>query len=223
MKITISTILFLCLCQWIMGQVDSSKLVKYSPDFHFKEGIYVNFDQVKNNDPIPKSRIIADMDYNDPDFFDKVLSGSKVYYYDNLGNRKSLNVSKLWGYCRNGFIYVSMETGFCRITLIGAISHFVATHTYYNNSMSPYAYNYYTDPYTMSPYSQPTSEMRQYVLDFNTGRIMDYTPESVGVLLMQDPALHDEYMSLRRKKMKQMMFIYIRKFNEKHPLYFPQN
>jgi lipocalin len=36
-----------------------------------------------------------------------------------------------------------------------------------------------------------------------------------------DPALYDEYISLRRKKKKQFKFVYIRKYNEAHPLYFP--
>ena len=222
MKIIISAIAGVFLSQLAFGQVDSTKLEKYSPDFQFKEGVYVNFEQVKNNNPIPKSRIISDSDYNDPDFFNKVLSARKVYFYDNVGNRNSIDVSKLWGYCRNGFIYVQMESGFFRITLIGAISHFIANHTYYSSSY-PYAYNYYTDPYGTSPYSQPSTEVRQYILDFNTGRILDYNEESVGILLMQDPELHDEYMSLKKKKMRQMKFMYIRKYNEKHPLYFPQN
>jgi hypothetical protein len=35
--------------------------------------------------------------------------------------------------------------------------------------------------------------------------------------------LHDEFASLSKKKRKQMKFMYIRKFNEKNPLYFPAN
>jgi hypothetical protein len=69
----------------------------------------------------------------------------------------------------------------------------------------------------------PNTEIRQYLLDFSTGRVLDYTAESLEILLMQDSELHDEYTSLRKKKRKQQRFIYIRKFNEKHPLYFPNN
>jgi hypothetical protein len=64
--------------------------------------------------------------------------------------------------------------------------------------------------------------MRQYLFDFINGRVLDYTEESLSILLMEDPELHDEYVSLSRRKRKQMRFMYIRKFNEKHALYFPE-
>jgi hypothetical protein len=64
--------------------------------------------------------------------------------------------------------------------------------------------------------------MKQYLLDFKTGNILDYSEESVELLLMADPVLHDEFASLSKKKQKQLKFLYIRKFNEKNPLYFPE-
>jgi len=207
----------------MLSQTDSASLVEYTPEFKFKEGIYLNFDQVKTNSPLPKSRILSEYDYSEPDFFEKILEKDKFFYYDQLGNRKELKSKNIWGFSRNGFIYVKMEDGFFRITLIGAISHFIASQTTYtNNYNSPYYYSY-MDPYRMYPSSYQTTEMRQYLLNFSTGDVLDYTVDSLEVILMQDPELHDEYMALGKKKRKQMRFIYIRKFNERHPLYFPQN
>jgi hypothetical protein len=223
MRILIRLIFPLIICQLLGAQTDSSKLVKYSPEFKFKEGIYLNFDQVKTNSPLPKSRIITSTDYNDPEFFDKILTKSEIFYYDHLGNSTGLVIKNIWGYSRNGFIYVKRDDGFYRITLIGAICHFIANQTVYNNYNSPYYYNYYYDPYRTGPSNSTSTEMRQYLLDFNTGRILDYNDDSLEALLMQDTQLHDEYASLSKKKRKQMKFIYIRKFNEKNPLYFPQN
>jgi hypothetical protein len=40
---------------------------------------------------------------------------------------------------------------------------------------------------------------------------------------MEDPELYDEFNALRKKKKNQMKFLYLRKFNEKHPLYIPIN
>jgi hypothetical protein len=65
--------------------------------------------------------------------------------------------------------------------------------------------------------------MRQYLLDFKSGNILDYEVESMKVLLMADPELHDEYVSMGKKKQKQMKFLFIRKFNERNPLFFPKN
>ena len=61
--------------------------------------------------------------------------------------------------------------------------------------------------------------MRQYLLDFDTGEVMDYEKDNLEILLMKDPELHDEYSQLGRKKQKQLKFLYIRKFNERNPLY----
>ena len=52
---------------------------------------------------------------------------------------------------------------------------------------------------------------------------MEYDVASVEVLLMKDPELHDEYVTLRNRKKKQLKFLYIRKFNERNPLYFTKN
>lgn len=208
----------------IMAQNDSADLVKYTPDFKFNEGIYLNFGQVRENNPLPKSRIISTVDYSDPDFFDKVLQNQKVYYYDNIGNKVELKTSKIWGYSRNGFLYIKIDDDFFRITLIGSVSHFVASETtYVNNYNSPYYYGSYYDPYRTYPNSYPTTEMRQYVLDFKTGRVMDYSVEALDVIFMQDPEIHDEYASLSKKKRKQQKFMYMRKYNAKNPLYFPKN
>jgi hypothetical protein len=38
---------------------------------------------------------------------------------------------------------------------------------------------------------------------------------------MKDPSVYDEYVQLSGKKKKELMFVYIRKFNEKNPLYLP--
>jgi hypothetical protein len=63
--------------------------------------------------------------------------------------------------------------------------------------------------------------MRQFLLDFETGKIMEYEVQGVEVLLMKDPELHDEFEALGNKKKKQMKFLFIRKFNERNPLYIP--
>ena len=74
----------------------------------------------------------------------------------------------------------------------------------------------------MSPQTRPAdTELRQYLLDFETGEVMEYDMDGVEILIMKDPELHDEYVSLSRRKKGQLKFVYIRKYNEKHPLYFP--
>ncbi len=211
----------LAFCPLIYGQTDTG-LVKYNPEFKFNEGIFLNFEQVRNNQPVAKSRILADVGFDDPHFYDRVLEDKKISFYDNYGVKQEISTRNIWGYSRNGVLYININAGYYRITIVGAICHFVANLTTYSNDYytSPYPYYNYGYPYGRQA-SHPTTEMRQYLLDFSTGRIMEYDIASVEVLLMKDPELYDEFMALRNKKKKQLKFLYIRKFNERNPLYFP--
>lgn len=140
---------------------------------------------------------------------------------------KSKNI---WGYGRNGVLYINVGTNFHRISFVGSICHFVATVTTYNpNYYDPYYYNpYYSNSYYYDRYNRPGSnysstELKQYLFDFESGEVLDYDIQSVEVLLMKDPELADEFGALRNRKKKQMKFVFIRRYNEKHPLYFPVN
>ena len=67
------------------------------------------------------------------------------------------------------------------------------------------------------------NELRQYLIDFETGNVLEYDVENTELLLMKDTGLYEEYMNMPRKKRKDLMFVYIRKFNERNPLYIPSN
>ncbi len=213
-------------------------MIKYTPDFRFKDGIYINFDQVKLNKPIPKAKLLTSVDYNDREFFKKILSSQKIYFYDDMGVRQDLSISNIWGYARNGVLYIQIQENFNRITFVGSICHFVADVTsydprysnspygYYDPYYSPYGYNSYYSPYSSygSPYRQSNttrSELKQYLIDFESGKLLEFDIDNTELLLMKDNALYEEYVQLSHKKKKQLMFVYIRKFNEKTPLYLP--
>jgi hypothetical protein len=216
-------------------------MVKYTPDFRFRDGIYVNFDQVKQNNPIPKAKILTSTDYNDKEFFKKLLESEKIYYYDGMGVRQEVSVSNIWGYSRNGVLYIQVQNNFNRITFVGSISHFVADVTTYDNRSyspyggyydpyyySPYGYGNYYYPYGSyySPYGRNTmsrNEIKQYIFDFENGKILEFDQKITETLLLSDNELYEEYVRLPRKDRKDLMFVYIRRYNEKNPLYLPVN
>lgn len=205
----------------IFSQNDSVKLVKYTPDFEFKEGLYLSFAQLKNNQPIPKSRIISSYDQNSRDFFDDLFLKDKIFIYDLYGMKQTIKKKDIWGYSSNGFIYIYLSEGFHRVSYVGSICHFVADITVYSSYYrDPYYYNSYYY-YSSRPITTKSTELQQYMLDFKTGKIIEYTSEGLEILLMNDPELYDEFMALRRKKKKQLKFYYIRKYNERNPLYLP--
>jgi hypothetical protein len=223
--------------QQLSGQ-DKEGMVKYTPDFRFNDGIYVNFEQVKLNSPIPKAKLLTSVDYNDREFFKKILEMNKIYYYDNMGVRQEIAKNTIWGYARNGVLYVQIQENFNRITFVGNICHFVADITtydsrynnnpygYYDPYYSPYGYSNYYNPYNSyySPYRQSNmtrNELKQYLIDFESGKILEFDVDNTELLIMKDSKLYEEYVQLSRKKKKELMFVYIRKFNENNPLYIP--
>lgn len=226
------------------GQDRGEDMVKYSPDFRFKDGIYLSFEQVKENNPIPKAKLLTSADYNDRDFFNKVLASDNIYFYDEMGVRQEVDKNKIWGFSRNGTVYVMIQGKPNRITFFGNICHFVADVTTYDNnnynyyspygyynpySYSPYSYYGGYSPYGSyySPYGYPQStarnEIKQYIIDFETGKVMEFTVDNVELLLMKDPKVYDEFVQLPKAKRKDLMFVYVRKYNENNPLYIPVN
>jgi hypothetical protein len=221
----------------LFGQ-EKENMVKYTPEFRFTDGIYLNFEQVKMNSPIPKAKLLTSVDYNDREFFKKIFEMDKIYFYDNMGIRQEVAKNSIWGYARNGVLYVQIQEGFNRITFVGSICHFVADITtydsryynspygYYDPYYSPYGYSNYYSPYSpyYSPYRQSNvsrNELKQYIIDFESGKVLEFDVENTELLLMKDNQLYEEYVQLSRKKKKELMFVYIRKFNEKNPLYIP--
>jgi hypothetical protein len=206
-------------------QLDTLNMIRYTPDFKFREGIFLNHIQVRNNTPIPKSRIITNVDYDDREYYTKVLENKQLLFYDHLGMKQEVRSKDIWGFSRNGILFVGIDGKYHRITIIGRICHFVATVTTYDTRYyDPYYYNPYDYYYRYGRYpsTYASSEMRQYLYDFDGGQIFDYDEEALEVLLMKDPELHDEFSQLSRKKKRQLKFLYLRKFNERNPLYIPE-
>jgi hypothetical protein len=230
--------------------LSAQDLVPYTTDFKFSEGIYLNFEQVKENNPIPKAKLLSSTDYNDKDFFKNLFDPGKVYFYDNIGVRQEVEVSSIWGYARNGVLYIQIQGNFNRITYIGSICHFVADITTYDSRIyspysgyypyyyspysygySPYSYGYYPygsfySPYGSyySPYGSPStrrSEVVQFMIDFESGEILEFTLDNTKRILMKDPDLYEQFIREKKSKQKDLMFVYLRKYNEKHQLMLP--
>lgn len=200
-----------------IAQVDSIKLVAYNPGFRFTDGIYINQQQMVQNQPIPLSKIVTKINKSSFDFFERLLSEEKISYLNTYGLTQEIKVEEIWGFCRRGSIYINWGDDFTRITIVGNICHFVSSVTINDdrNFDNNFIYGY------SMPSATSHTEIRQYIMNFESGKILEYTTENVGVELMPDTELFDEYNKLKKKKKRDLKFLYIRKFNEKHPLYIP--
>ncbi|NLA24522.1 MAG: hypothetical protein GX879_06110 [Bacteroidales bacterium] len=194
--------------------------VAYSFNYEFVDGIYLNFNQFKNNSPIQSEAIILkNTEYDASDLFDYIENSKEISYYNELGNLNTIAVKKLWGYCKNGRPHVYFSQGFWQIPFIGSICHFVANITvYYDYNPSMYYDPYY---YHRMPHGRHTTEIFQMLIDMETGVLTDFNVENVAILLQRDKDLSEEFNSLRKRKKRNMIFYYIRMYNQKHPLYMP--
>ncbi|MEA3445324.1 MAG: hypothetical protein U9R19_11445 [Bacteroidota bacterium] len=206
------------------AQTDSTKFIRYTPDFKFADGIYLSFEQVQGNNPIPASRIVTSENINSHNFYDKIFNEDNLVLFDENGMKLEIEKSEVWGYCKLGAIYIQYNDDFYRIPVIGSIAHFVGQELVENyRGYDPY--NRYYDPnyYNLGGHRNTitTKELRQYLLDFSSGRVLLYNRKSLKVMLMPDAELYEEYNNLRRRKQKKMLFFYVRRFNERNPLMMP--
>lgn len=220
-------ILFLFMPLFIKAQVDTNqpKKVKFSEDFRFTDGVFMNIEDVKRNNPIPKARIITDVNYDDYSFFNKVLDGELFYVLDNMGQKQELKVKDIWGFSQNGMLFVSWNGEFNRIPVFGSVCHFIADKTVIDDRNSPYynSYNYYYNPYYYPNNQTVKKELRQYLIDMETGKVMDYNYKNLEAVIIRDTELYEEFAKLKNKKKRQLKFLYLRKYNERNPFYFIVN
>ena len=201
-----------------MLQTSAQEVIQYAPGFEFREGVYLTIEQFKNNNPIPKHSIISKLDKSDTEFLPTILDEKTFSYKDAADSVHSASTENVWGFSRNGGIFIRVQDNYNRIAVLGSISHFVATVTIYNSGMnSPFMNPYY------GPGSMPTTtqEMRQMILDYKTGLTLDFTQENMENILQRNQRLFDEFNALKKSQKKDMLFLYLRKYNEKHPLFFP--
>ena len=224
-------ILLLPLQVLVAQETEEVTMVRYSPDFKFKDGLYLKIDDLRNNDPIPLARIVTDLGSYNKDFVNEINASAKIILYDDYGTRKFMYTRDLWGYAEGGRLYIMAGGQFQRLNIQGSISLFIASETtnerkryqprdstQYTSTQDLYqrhSRNYY--------YANVTGKGQEYLFDFESNSLSVYTVEVLEKLLLKDFELFSEYNSLRKRDKKERMAEFMRRYNQNHPLYFPEN
>lgn len=214
-------------------ETEGTPLVRYSPGYAFKDGIFLHMEDVMANDPIPFARIVSERDIYDRAFFDELIRHREFILYDEAGVRASVRTRDVWGYALNGRLHIMIGGRFHRIHLQGSISQFVASETTYekkyfadDDSIKSYTttQDLYRGFYRNRHYYSPlTAEGEICLFDFESNTLEQYDPAALGKLLERDSLLYSEYEVLKRRLKKNRMAEFIRRYNQNHPLYFPAN
>ncbi len=207
----------LCVVSYSQDINNPSDTVVYDAAFEFKDGVFLSIQQFKNNNPIHYAATNLPNPGND-NFNDILQEKGGFQYFDAYGNEQFVNYDSIWGYAYKDNVYIAWGGNFHLLSYIGSISHFVAIVTVYNDYMDSPFYDPYYYPY--NTYSNHSSrEAVQLLLDVSSGNILDFTPENVACLLKNEPELKDEFLKLRKRKRRKMMFYYVHRYNERNPLY----
>jgi hypothetical protein len=213
-----ASLLLLILSPALFSQTDS---VTFSRGALLEEGIYLHYVDFRTNRPVPKAVIKSQENKDRLDFLDKTIENQDyiTFTFDGFEHREATD--SLWGYCQNNTIYINYEGHFCRIPVFGNISHFIATVEVTNlANYSPY---YNNNAVVATGMQMKGKEVRQYLLDFYSGKVLDYNLDNFSELLKNDEKLYSEFKQLKKRKQKDMMGMFLRRYNEAHPIRFPVN
>ncbi|MFL5764017.1 MAG: hypothetical protein ACJ77K_08760 [Bacteroidia bacterium] len=204
---------FLSLLLLFSAYAAGQSTVPYTHDYEFKEGVFLTYTQFIKNSPVLKSNIVSSVPAGNIDFLSEVLEQKMLTYKDSAGTEQKVEVSSVWGYCQNRALYVNYNKGFDRLNVIGNLSLFssVIVHAPMERDPMGNIYNVNTS----------YDELRQFVLDTQSNKIWDFNVKSMEVLLKSDDVLYQSFMKLKKREKADSIFIYLRKYNEKHPLYLP--
>lgn len=176
------------------------------------DGVYLTYTDFRYQQGIKKEQIVTTIDKEHLDFFNKVLE-QKNFTYTYNDNKSTIDSKNVWGFIQNNTFYVNFKGDFYRVPVFGSISYFVATITVINSG-------FYDPRFGNTMGSTTSKELREFLIDFNDGVIMDFNRDKAEQLLGRDKALFEEYDKLSHKKKKDMIYGYIRKYNGFHPIYF---
>ena len=204
----LSFFIFIFFTATLSAQKDS---VLYTKDFTLKEGIYLSFSDFKKNNPIVFEKIKTVSSAKGFNFWKSELMKQSITYYDSVGTEKTVATQKLWGYSSGSSVYINYAADFYKIQVLGSVCHFTA---YVQNTLGG------TDANT--PYDMRDGYVQtQLMMDMSTGKVATFNVTNMEGFLKRDEELLKEFTALSKKKKKQSIFIFLNKYNQKHPLYFP--
>jgi len=188
----------------------------------FKDGIYLDFKSFATNTPINFNRLIVSPSKPIREFLSETNGNSEIQYHDDYGISRSIKGKDIWGICLNGNIYIQIGNFYSKLEIVGALSYFTAEIEV--QKISPendFSMGIQTP--TVQHQSSYSVEKKQYILNFETGEILETNTTNLLKLLEKDKELYKEFKELNLRDRKKMFFYYIITFNKRNPIQFSAN
>jgi len=189
------------------SQYDTIGKVKYTKDFIFNDGVYKTFSEFKADSPSIKTFFVKNPSpYADPNY--TIL---EYVCPDTVKSSANCELKDVWGYAYRGDVYIahSYYAYYFKLMVVGSLCHFVGLA----------GFGSYVPANDVMIGFGADNSFQQYMLDFETGEIVMFNYKNFSVFLKShDIELYNELM--KQKKKKKIIFKYLLKYNERHPVWF---
>lgn len=173
----------------LAGNAQDTKAVLHpTKNEPLNEGIYMTFDEWKNNTPTTLYTLNIDKTKNiETASLHERLQGIPVK--DQSGNATHLRANKVFAYYDGRSAYISFGTSYLEIVETGMFTHFTTMAAV-----------------SASSYGSASSSSADYFLDMNTGKIIKLTGGTLLKLVLAD--FSDLQAQYKAEKMKSMMLLW---------------
>ena len=209
-KILILSLLFTRSCDVVFSQVDTlskpdsclNNIVKTKV---FRKGFYRNMNEFKTNSPSFTPNFSTYKYDKSAEYFLKV-KGVDLILTDRTEKRINIG-DPVWGFCDGAKVYYVDDNAVSEILLFG---HYCI----YRKAQFGADLNY--NPWSMNnEYKTPPD----YVLNILTGKTMIISVKNLkNIILADDPDLLEQFN--KENIPKSVLFLYVKKYNERHPVTF---
>lgn len=214
---------FLC-CALVSGIAQKDTTVMLDKDFRFLDGVYMNFEDFRNNKPTYLWEELDAQVVTSPSTFI-----AQADYIRTKGG-DTLDTSSLWGISLNGLPYRCLESGavptaaamvFVGLKVRGKLCYY-AYETKEEHWVDIAAYNPLTGrPFRKGKVSKEVKVVREYLLHFEDGQIRAF--DKVGLLdfIKDDEQLWNTVNQLSTAEVEQKLYKCLLIYDDRNPVYLP--
>ncbi len=190
-----------------------------------KDGFFPTRNSLYENNPILPEQIVSQYTVNSPEFY-KELANQPYLYFKNQEEIDSVRTDTIFALSTAGVPHIQIQGGFYRCVIFGTLCYVPTVmplndvDPVRNNRMQPsFGFGFYGG-FVSVPVGRNNATLGEtdfiFRLDDGVAQVLDR--KTLLPFIESDEQLYQEFTQLKRKQQKEQKYIFIRYFNENHPL-----
>ena len=184
------------------------------------DGFYPTRETLFENRPILPKDLETSLSVDSPDFF--VSSLNQVFLQIKSENSTdSIRVDTLFAVALAGVPYIQVQGEFYRCITFGRLCYFATIQPLSGRSVATGASMSIGPWGTMAPTNNGNNMANEeFVFDLKTGDVRVLNYKTLVYFIQADEKLLNAYNQLKKREKRNQKYIFIKRFNENHPLRF---